>query len=219
MNTSSKTTISEQIYQQLRWDIIHNKIPCGQKLTLKMLKEQFNVSHTPIREALTRLSEEGLINYYSNCGVNVVSFTSRDIKELFQFISKLDAVAVEFCQYSYSSSPLLFDLKELLDISEKYLQNQDLDSWKGVSEDFHLVFYKYAENHYLENAARTMRARISLLSNLYSTNENARTIQDNHYHIYELIKDQDFEAAARAMQQHSQEDVVYALRAFQEHDL
>ena len=50
-------TLSEEIYSELYRDITKQNLKCGQKLTLKMLKNRFNVSHTPIREALMRLSE------------------------------------------------------------------------------------------------------------------------------------------------------------------
>ena len=62
----NKSTLSEQIYQILRSDILHQRIPLGEKLTLKNLQAQFEVSSTPIREALTRLTEDGLVRYYSN---------------------------------------------------------------------------------------------------------------------------------------------------------
>ena len=43
----NKTTLSEQIYQILKEDILTQRIPLGEKLTLKMLKERFEVSSTP----------------------------------------------------------------------------------------------------------------------------------------------------------------------------
>ena len=69
-------TLSEQIYDELYHDITRQQLRCGQKLTLNMLKERFHVSHTPIREALMRLAENGLVTYYSNCGVTVIEFGS-----------------------------------------------------------------------------------------------------------------------------------------------
>ena len=95
---SNKITLSEQIYDELYHDITDQRLVCGQKLTLKVLKDRFNVSHTPIREALTRLSENGLVTYYSNCGVTVTEFTETDIREIFQFIGELDALAIQFCK-------------------------------------------------------------------------------------------------------------------------
>ena len=60
-----------------------------------MLKERFQVSHTPIREALVRLSENGLVTYYSNCGVTVIEFTETDIRQLYQFAAEVDAIAID----------------------------------------------------------------------------------------------------------------------------
>ena len=60
----NKATLSEQIYTILKNDILDQSIPQGEKLTLKNLQERFATSSTPIRDALTRLTEEGLVNYY-----------------------------------------------------------------------------------------------------------------------------------------------------------
>lgn len=95
---TSKSTLSERIYDELYHDITDQRLVCGQKLTLKILKERFGVSHTPIREALTRLAENGLVTYYSNCGVTVTEFTDEDIRQIYHFIGELDAMAIRFLQ-------------------------------------------------------------------------------------------------------------------------
>ena len=79
---SNKTTLSEQIYQELFHDITTQKLIFGQKLTLHDLKNRFQVSQTPVREALTRLIDDGLVNYYSNLGVAVTEFTESDRKSV-----------------------------------------------------------------------------------------------------------------------------------------
>lgn len=79
----NKATLSEQIYTILKNDILDQSIPQGEKLTLKNLQERFATSSTPIRDALTRLTEEGLVNYYSNVGVTVINLSEKDIRELY----------------------------------------------------------------------------------------------------------------------------------------
>lgn len=108
-------TLSEQIYDELYHDITRQQLRCGQKLTLNMLKERFHVSHTPIREALMRLAENGLVTYYSNCGVTVIEFEERDIQELYQFASEMDALAIQFCSASLNQMPLVLDLQEIIE--------------------------------------------------------------------------------------------------------
>lgn len=214
MSESGKITLSEQIYQQLRKDIITQKIPCGTKLTLQTLKEKFGVSHTPIRDALTRLNEEGIIAYYSNCGINVVTFTEQDIRELFQLAAEFDALSVEFCQYSYSSSPLISEMTDLLELSEQAIQNGNIETWQGYSEDFHLLFYHHSNNHYLCEAARRIQAKLALLSNLYRSDENIIKIQKEHTAICNAIHKGDYRSAASLMRKHTQDDVVLALKAY-----
>ena len=50
---------------------------------MKVLKEHFQVSSSPIREALTRLTQDQLVSYYSNIGVNVISYTANDLREIY----------------------------------------------------------------------------------------------------------------------------------------
>ena len=95
----NKTTLSGQIYDILRQDILTQRIRLGEKLTLKHLQERFGVSSTPIREALTRLAEEELVVSYSNIGVNVISIGEQDLKELYEFMGDLDALAILYTSH------------------------------------------------------------------------------------------------------------------------
>ena len=125
-----------------------------------MLKDRFNVSHTPIREALTRLSENGLVTYYSNCGVTVTEFTDSDIRQIFQFIGELDALAVRFLQ----KTRLLMRLWSLN--CERFWKTAmsccgrgKIAEWKDYSEKFHTAFYHHAQNEYLNEAAKRCAPR------------------------------------------------------------
>jgi len=133
---ATKSTLSEQIYDELFQDITEQRLVCGQKLTLKVLKERFNVSHTPIREALTRLAENGLVTYYSNCGVTVTEFTESDIREIYQFIGELDALAILFCKASYSQEPLIYELGQAINKGNECLSKGHIDQWKEILRGF-----------------------------------------------------------------------------------
>lgn len=110
----NKQTLSEQIYQILRSDILSQRIPRGTKLTLKTLTERFDVSTTPVREALTRLSEEQLVSYYSNVGVNVVELTEKDLREIYEFMGDLDSLAITYAAAHADQHELLTSLAEII---------------------------------------------------------------------------------------------------------
>jgi len=217
VNMANKATLSEQIYKDLFNDITEQRLVCGQKLTLKVLKERFNVSHTPIREALTRLAENGLVTYYSNCGVTVTTFTEQDIKELYQFIGELDALAIIFCKNSYTAEPLIFELTEIMNKSDDLLKAGKISDWKEFSEEFHTVFYNHADNYYLHDAAKRMHAKVEVLSCMYYIPSNVEKINEVHHNIFDAVKSGDFDKAAALMRTHLQKDMVYAVNAYKEY--
>ncbi len=212
----NKQTLSEQIYQSLRQDILSQEIKSGQKLTLQYLKDRFNVSHTPIREALTHLVEDDLVRYYSNVGVTVVNLTVHDAQEIFQLCGDLDCLAMQYCFSGEQVEALLDELDDTITLSKKYLQKKQLKQWSEFSDRFHLIFYKYANNSRLENAAQKLRAQITLLSNLYELDsQNVDKIQLEHENIFEALKAGTVAKGIELMHHHLDNALSYATEAIQ----
>ncbi|MGC2872291.1 GntR family transcriptional regulator [Ihubacter sp. rT4E-8] len=213
----TKTTLAEQIYQELFHDITTQKLIFGQKLTLQDLKTRFQVSQTPVREALTRLIEDGLVNYYSNLGVAVTQFTSSDIRELYQCISEFDALAILFCKNAFTTAPLIYELENIITAGDQCLAKGDLKGWSQSSDDAHTVFYRHAQNHYLDDAAKRLRAKIQVFANMYYFDDpvHAENIHRGHTEILENIKAGDFAEAANVMRLHLHYNMVYALNAYE----
>ena len=215
----NKTTLSEQIYQILKEDILTQRIPLGEKLTLKMLKERFEVSSTPIRDALTRLTEEGLVRYYSNIGVNVISPGRTDLQELYQFMGDLDALAILYSSRSKDLSEILKELEENIELTRVILEKEKLTQeetslWISHSDRFHLIFYDYCHNTRLAVAAGRLRSRLTIFSNAYETGSLPQTtIFRAHEEIFSLYKERHFQEAADRMRLHLEESLQFALEA------
>ena len=146
-----KKTLSEQIYEILRNDIVTQAIPCGSKLTLKILQERFHVSSTPIREALTRLAEEQLASYYSNIGVSVVSLAGMDACALSSpdwqdYSDRFHLIFYDYCQNSrlvHSAERMRSQMSILAYQYEKQAPKQDL-----ISKEHHMIFALYEAGQY-----------------------------------------------------------------------
>lgn len=205
----NKQTLSEQIYQILRSDILSQKIPCGSKLTLKMLQERFEVSSTPIREALTRLIEEQLISYYSNIGVTVVSLGENDMEEIYQFIGDLDSLAVRYASKYPDQEKVITELQENLALTENCAFASE--RWKNYSDEFHLIFYRYCRNSRLVSSAERMRSQLSILAYQYeNVPETQQSILTEHQQIFQLYDLKDYEGAAKQMKLHLLHSLQYA---------
>ncbi|MGN0659060.1 MAG: GntR family transcriptional regulator [Emergencia sp.] len=214
----NKQTLSEQIYDDIYEDITHQRLDVGQKLTLKYLSEKYSTSYTPIREALSRLIENGLVTYYSNCGVSVIDFTAEDIHDIYRFTGDLDALAILYCRNIPSVNLLLIELEEIVKKSSHLLSEGKISEWKAYSQDFHKAFYKYAGSECLSDASKRMRPRIELLSVLYYTEDaNVEKINQDHINIFQRVRENDFDEAASLMRSHLQYDLHLALKAFEKY--
>jgi DNA-binding GntR family transcriptional regulator len=77
------TVLREQVYEQIKHDIITCKLSPGEPLSENQFLDQFKVSKTPIREALTSLVRDGLVEYTPNRGFMVTTVSVADIQEIF----------------------------------------------------------------------------------------------------------------------------------------
>ena len=214
--TLNKSTLSEQIYQILRSDILNQRIPLGTRLTLKNLKEQFGVSSTPIREALTRLTEEGLVNHYSNIGVNVISLTEKDLTELYQFMGDLDRLAILYSAEHPAQEQICRELEGVLSVtnaieSKGALLPEDIPEWIEHSDRFHLIFYDYCRNQRLALAAEKLRSQLTIFSNVYETEpQPQRQINQMHSRIWDAYRRKAYAQAGDLMKQHLEDSLIYA---------
>ncbi len=93
--TNTKESLRQTIVRTLLADIFHRKLSGGKHLVTQELSQRFQVSHTPIREALIELSGMGIIDLLPNRGAIVRQLTSKDFKEICQLRRLLEGAATQ----------------------------------------------------------------------------------------------------------------------------
>lgn len=211
----NKSTLSEQIYQILREDILKQNIKCGEKLTLKLLKERFQVSSTPIREALTRLSQDNLVTYYSNIGVNVIRLNAGDLKEIYQFMGDLDGLAIRYASCYPGQDQVLSAVEKVIADAKDALHRGDGEAWNLYSDRFHLEFYEFCRNSHLAESAGRMRSQLTIFSNQYGREQPVqKEIQAEHEGIFKTYRQGDVDLAVRLMKEHLEHSLEHALTLY-----
>ena len=162
-----KLTLAEQIYTILKDDIISQEIKCGEKLTLKALQERFDISSTPVRDAMNRLSQDGLIDHVTNVGAKVIDLSSDHVREVYDFCSILDTAALKLAFNSPEGTAFGAALMDSIKIQEAALNEKDLKTFRTHSDDFHDIFFRFSNNTLLYTAALKVRNQLSLLANKY----------------------------------------------------
>ena len=89
------STISETIYQYLKKEIIEGRLKPKQRIIEREISKLFNVSSTPVREALYRLTAEKYLVFNARKEVFVQETTLTEVKELYEIVRILDKLALE----------------------------------------------------------------------------------------------------------------------------
>ncbi len=205
-------TLSEQIYNSLRDEIISQNIKSGTKLTLEMLKARFSVSSTPIREALNRLIQDGLLTYQPNIGISVRRLEKKDIFELFQLSSDLECLAVRYCFENGNQDNLSEELSKVVDNTIACLKAGNYEEWCKWSDEFHYCLHKHCGNSRLiESTERLSRPLTMLAASYQQKNSYWHQITDEHRQIYEEIAHGDVNKACMLIKNHLARSINYAL--------
>lgn len=160
-----KKNLSEQIYDQLKMDILTQKIKFGEKLINKNLQERFNVSSTPIRDAVNRLYNDGLIASKNNSGAVVIEADYEyycEINEILQFV-QLTAVSLSFKKGN--SKEVIKTAKKILKKQEEHIED---DLYFDCDYEFHKIFIDFSENNTLKKLFKNYNVLSEVLTRSYS---------------------------------------------------
>jgi DNA-binding GntR family transcriptional regulator len=146
MGEKSLDTLKNQVYDALFSDIINGVYPADTILTEKFLMEKYNVSRSPIREALTQLTGTYILSSIPRQGYKIVQPSEQQLIEIIKFRSALECSFLEsYCSYIDESW-----IKELRNACEDY-SNCSVNDFKAhwhFNCQFHLKLFSIYGNNY-----------------------------------------------------------------------
>src|SRR5690606_21081861 len=126
----------EMVFKRLRKDILLGIRKPGEKLIESELAQSLGVSRTPIREALHKLEQEGLIEVYPRKYSLVIGITNDCLNEI-NLIRALLEPAASKQAVAHLTDEQLQEMEQLLDQSEYYFQKNDIRNLLRVHDAFH----------------------------------------------------------------------------------
>lgn len=157
--TSLKTNLHEALVKRLREMIIEGELVAGEKIKENDLCNRFDVSRTPLREALKVLASEGYVRIELYRGSWVSKITAEEIEEYFPIIASLEALAGELaCKQASDDDVVAFELlhKQLVDA----YTDRDLVGYGKINRKIHEEIFRMAGNATLSQIYANMTARI-----------------------------------------------------------
>lgn len=143
-------TIRELLFEHIRDLIISGKLEAGRKLVEEELAEQFNVSRTPVREALRKLEIEGLVQYQPRRGVVVAGFSRDDVDEIYAARAVLEGLAARLAAERATDAEIA-ELGRRLAQMNRASEAGDFQRTARIHTRFDDVLYRIGHNRRLYN--------------------------------------------------------------------
>jgi DNA-binding GntR family transcriptional regulator len=193
-------TLREVIYYGILEDISAGKILPGEKLLEAEIAKRFNVSRTPVREAIMQLTKRGLVDQKSNAGAVVKKFSSAQLVEFLDIISVLEGRATEIVAENGVGDE---DIEMLTDLNDQMIQlceNYEFLMYWPINETFHTYFLRKCGNQSLCRIVSDLRKQI-YRTGLALPRHSGQFLLD-HQQIIEAIIERNSSKAGELMKEH-----------------
>jgi DNA-binding GntR family transcriptional regulator len=210
---------SANLIRELEDDILSGRLKPGDRLDEQALARRFEVSRTPVREALRHLASSGLVEIRRNQGATVRTLTIAELVEMFQVLAELNGLAAKLCARRMSRSEVMA-LRALNEICEAEAAKGDHEGFFAANNDFHAFIDKGAQSGFLveENAKLGKRLNAYRRHITFQPRRMQKSVEE-HFRIVDAIEKGDGETAHQLMREHvdllagSATDVLIALEA------
>jgi DNA-binding GntR family transcriptional regulator len=139
-------SLAEIAYKKIKEAILKHEIVPGQRLSHAELVLRLNISQTPIREALSRLAQEGYVTRLTNRGYRVSEMTAEEVVELFGLRCALESYCVDEAIRRHTPDDLLALERNVKSYRNAITANGPLVDRYLINKDFHLTVAQIAGN-------------------------------------------------------------------------
>lgn len=197
----NRTTLSDQIYDYLRGEILTGRFMPGERLDLGELVGKLKVSKMPIKEAVGRLAAEGLLDVQAQRGTFVSRVDPRDLAETFEVRRALEMLAGELAAARVRQA----DLEQLRALIVTMEQSSEVGQHLALNFEFHGLIVELSGNRKLIETYHRLRVPIQVAGIHYRSEHWVERIvqeQQEHRAIVQALEQQDAEAVSRAICEH-----------------
>lgn len=193
---------SKRVYEILLENIIKGRLLPGEKLVERDLAKKLGVSKTPVREALSKLEREGLIEGASYHSFSVAQISHKDIIEIYDIREIIDGLAARAATGKIKEKQVK-QLHSIIRSFESYLKKNDLESYSSLDIKFHNLLGLISENRRLCEIMQRLRNQTRVLMTTSVTLPGrAEASLAEHRKIVDAVASQDTDFAEKFAREH-----------------
>jgi DNA-binding GntR family transcriptional regulator len=190
------------IVSEIRHQILSGQLLPGDRLVQNDLAIRFSVSRTPIREALSELKQEGLVDFSSYKGASVAKVSIENLVDIYTVRIALESHA-SFLSTQNSNDKLIKELSEKMEQMGKAFRENDFEQLVKSHNEFHLTVYRSAETPLLYELILRYMALCNVYQRMsFKIGRGANDPIKEHYDIIHIMQYREADAVAALMRSH-----------------
>nr|WP_242556744.1 GntR family transcriptional regulator [Bacillus sp. HU-1818] len=191
--------MKDEVYNTLRDWIITGKLEPGAKLRDQDLSETLGISRTPIREALLKLENDGLVVTKANRWTLVSPIDLNDAYNIYSIVWTLESLAMEKA-FPHMTSADLEELEQLNEHLHHAMESGDRFTALEADNAFHDKIIQLSNNSELQKMLISLKTKIQRIEMYYfSQNDAMHTSYNEHLQIIDAIRNQKINLAIKAI--------------------
>jgi DNA-binding GntR family transcriptional regulator len=202
----SGVTLTDQAYFSLRSDIVNGRLLPGFKLRVEYLKQLYGTGASPIREALTRLVGDGLVQMEQRRGFRVSHVSSAEIKDITDMRALLECYAL---RKSIADGDAQWErrietsFQALSKLDARLLLANPGEEWELRHDDFHAALVSACPSPWLQNQRQNLFDQSERYRRIaWTTARKPRPVPEEHEAIKDAVLARDVDLACSLMQDH-----------------
>jgi len=210
---NASKAIREQAYETLKHAIIMGEIPVGTRIIETQYSKKLHISRTPLREALRRLEQDGLVEYKERKGVTVSAFTLEDIEEIFMIRNALMMLIVPSIVKNVNDEHIE-KLREILSRMDVSQNNKDVKALAVQNREFHRTLEHISDKKRILRAIDSQEDYIIRFSEVTIASIVRRSnAHEEHHKMVNLLVEKDVDGLSKLIEQHLEESKETCLEA------
>ena len=161
------TTLGVKAYEKLRGMLVSGRLQPGMQLVNRKLADEIGMSMTPVREAVTRLASEGLVEYVPGAGAFVRQVSRQELAQLYDVRRALESLAAaeaathatagEIAELRAIAAESMALIRDIADTDEGHASPGQMARWVDHDQRFHAMIFQAARNPWLSKVAADLK--------------------------------------------------------------
>lgn len=195
--------MSSELVDAIRRDILTGELKPRERLVETALAQKYQVSRTPVREAIKQLEALGLVKLERYKGAVVADVDSTEVREMLFVRAGLEGMAAALAAARFTDEGLA-QMRQHLDEMAQAAQARNIELFSIANEAFHTLTYIESGNHFLTELMHDILNRTwhERAASWHSIGDVERNMAE-HQRIYQALEAHDPELACREAEQHA----------------